>query len=228
MHVGDLGGIIGKCEVKTDSLVKIQYCYNSGTVKSSASQAGGICGNCQNSVEIYYCYNQGNITGTYFVGGIIGYDQGALQITYVYNDGAIYATDEHSGKCSYSGGIIGCLDSQYQSSSQKVVMRYACNAGKISAKYQHIAGICGASIGKSARVSLSYVYNSGDVVSETGMSVWGAIVGFAQYTDISDGYYASNLNKYVGHNYSNNNFTCAVKTPLIIPNQLLAVKNYFK
>ena len=102
-HNGGIAGML-KNASRTES------CYNSGEVLSSATYAGGIAGQLDESateikdVILTNCGNAGKVSATSHAAGIIGRPFTGLELSKCYNTGAVEATLSGS---AYAGGITG-------------------------------------------------------------------------------------------------------------------------
>lgn len=133
---GYVGGIVG--QVFTNFSPSIASCYNTGSVTSTSSYAGGISGYYGNVLD---CYNTGAVSGTNYVGGING---GNGEIKNTYNTGAVSGDD-------YVGGIIG----QTHNSSEDINCNNF-NLGLVTATGSNVGGITGATASNLAPVINSY------------------------------------------------------------------------
>ena len=133
---GYVGGIVGNAP--SSSSYSITSCYNTGSVTSTSSYAGGISGYYGNVLD---CYNTGAVSGTNYVGGINGSDG---EIKNTYNTGAVSGDD-------YVGGIIG----QTHNSSEEINCNNF-NLGLVTATGSNVGGITGVTASNLAPVINSY------------------------------------------------------------------------
>ena len=102
------GGIVGSVNLNG---AYIDRCANYGSI-SAESYAGGIVGETSNPTEISDCYNTGTIKVTSVnAGGIVGYAGGSSsRVDYCYNTGSITASESGSGIAGYCAGasIMDC------------------------------------------------------------------------------------------------------------------------
>lgn len=167
-----VGGICGYI----NSTGSLSDCYNSGAV-SGVNYAGGICGysygsNSSNFIQISGCKNEGSVSSTTtsttysYVGGIAGT---ALytDISRSGNTGAI------SGAGTYTGGIVGCGQGYYNSTSNyyQMTVTNCINTGAVSGSGSYTGGICG----RISYADFDNLYNTGTV---NGTSYTGGIVGY--------------------------------------------------
>lgn len=157
----NVGGIVGGAWLNskvTEPTVKIEMCYNDGSIECIGVTCGGIAGTDYGAIT--RCYNIGVVTGKQNVGGIVGAKaKGVLKES--YNNGTI----QHTSNGSWTlGGIAG-----WSTNGSSILLCY--NAGEIYGKYQS-GGIIG---GTSGNVTISNCYNSKDF--SIGTKFLGGIVG---------------------------------------------------
>ncbi len=135
-----VGGIVGRLSYDSSDGSEISMCSTEGSIGTTATYTGGICGYSYNGTWdtsyksfINQCYNNANITGTGKSGGIIAFITGSKHqysqygtahaysyITDCYNAGKIKTTNN-------SGGIVGeireyvCIQSCMNYSDGKIV-----------------------------------------------------------------------------------------------------------
>ena len=137
-----IGGVSGSV---SDTIVK--NCHNTGHVKGTWSNSGGIAGNVLNGSEVSFCYNTGVLDGMHYIGGITGIFD-ASSISRCYNSGKLSGSD-----CI--GGIAGTSDSS--------VVSDCYNTGSVTG-YDGVGGIVGAaSVRDGERYEISHCYNIAEV-----------------------------------------------------------------
>lgn len=157
---GYVGGIVGGAwnSYVTEPTVKIEICYNNGSVECTGTNCGGIVGTDYGTIT--RCYNIGLVVGKQDVGGIVGRkEKGVLKES--YNNGIVQHTSDGSWTL---GGIVG-----YSKNGASVLLCY--NLGELHGTYQS-GGIIGGTLGN---VTISNCYNLKDFSS--GTKYLGGIVG---------------------------------------------------
>jgi|GEM_PF-2699635 len=137
----DSGGLVGY--VNGNGNV-IRSCVNRGNVTTANvgvySHVGGIVGYSMKPVTIRNCVNYGNVTAQEYTAGIAGYissSSGKTVISGCYNKGII--TSNGDGIAT-TGGIVGHI---YASNSDRALVEYCGNDGKIITKGGTNGGIAG-------------------------------------------------------------------------------------
>ena len=165
------GGIIGVAEGTSI----ITNCYNTGTVSSNYSCAGGIVGYA-GTANITNCYNTGAVSSNFgnysYAGGIVGYSSTA-NIIDCYNTGTVSSSH---GSYSDAGGIVG------QSGTVNITNCY--NKGTASSN-----GNTGGIVGRASTANITNCYNIGTVSSSYGNIYVGGIVGTKNAGTVSNNYY---------------------------------------
>jgi hypothetical protein len=83
----------------------ITSCSNTGEVRSATSYAGGVAGRASSGAAITACYNTGAVTATSLnVGGVVGSSAGS--VTACYNTGAVTASTTAGGVVGQSNGSV--------------------------------------------------------------------------------------------------------------------------
>ena len=137
----DTGGLVGY--VNGNGNV-IRSSVNRGNVTTANvgvySHMGGILGYSMKAVTIRNCVNYGNVTAQEYTGGIAGYissSSGKTVISGCYNKGII--TSNRDGIAT-TGGIVGHI---YANNSDRALVEYCGNDGKIITKSSKNGGIAG-------------------------------------------------------------------------------------
>lgn len=153
------GGIVGY--ILTGS-VKIEHCYNTGTITAAANYAGGILGHKYGeqraSVTIIDCYNLGSVSGKQGVGGIFGMQEGTgsvvqncFNVGNITGDGNVGSIIGYNSvgpdsiqNCYYDKETSLVLDATAKALSttqmQSWGAAYALNGGKMDGPWEFIAG----------------------------------------------------------------------------------------
>mgnify|MGYP001625090672 CR=1 FL=1 len=149
-----IGGMVG-----TATSVTATQCINYININGKAQYAGGIIGYVSNSAIFDTCGNNGTIESTRtsenFVGGIAG------QVATVSSLSKCYNSQSLTSSKGYVGGLIGG-----QTGSTNYTISSVYNTGVITGEYA--GGFIGQSNGK---VTISYAYNTGNVISKENTSV---------------------------------------------------------
>jgi len=171
------GGIVGW----TTGDVTIKRCYNTATVSSATSNAGGIIGAVsEGNIAFIDCYNTGAVSVSSSsnnennVGGIVGVIPpfvGNATFDNCYNTGDISATHTSSYWCNV-GGIVGIA----ASADINTTINNCYNTGKIhgtsTATVPRVGGITGQCTGP-----VNNCYNTGNI--STGYPTFGGgIIGY--------------------------------------------------
>jgi hypothetical protein len=157
----------------------IDHCWNSGSITSEGSSAGGICGNAASgsagNIVIRNCYNEGSISGSNsggsaVAGGIVG-NINVANVIACYNTGTVTVT----GKTINAGGIAGVVGGHATNGTGYITACY--NTGTVSSSVArqsggkiYLGGITGFVNGGYVIVTASY--NAG-TVSYTGTGTEG-------------------------------------------------------
>lgn len=157
-NTGTLAGYLG--ESQNISGIKVE----SGTVKSSFSETGGIVGYTA-TAKLTDCTNLASVTGSVYTGGICGYALYSSVFSNCANYGSV------TGEGSNTGGIAGYIT--YSSS-----LTQCANYGDIIGS-RNIGGLCGMA---STSVQLTDVASLGNVSGRNSDNSSGLLIGC-----ISDG-----------------------------------------
>ncbi len=172
----DVGGIAGNLylsSIGSDQYMSrgilVRNCKNSGVV-SGKGYAGGIAGNASNDnndwcLSIESCVNQGTVSGGEFAGGIVG----TMSCAGDTGRGSNLTLQDCSNTADLTGGNVGGIAGQFQSTSGATLVRNCDNFGTITAESQHGAGILAYWVMDGApdiRVLVEDCDNSGTIVSE--------------------------------------------------------------
>ena len=173
---------------------KIKWCINNGEVVGYNRFIGGISGNIGEkdlklSVQIEKCINYGKISGkssnASAVSGIIGVSFWKGIIQECGNIGNIICEGEYTsgGKTSYTGGIIGCL----RNDSNSTIIQKCYNTGNITTTYGSTGGIVGLLYSGH---TIKQCYNIGTISAQLNA---GEIVGWRYSGNVgNDCYYLEN------------------------------------
>nr|MCR4726772.1 hypothetical protein [Clostridia bacterium] len=120
-----VGGCIGYLSSRTHDSGKY---YNTGNVKGSGNNVGGVFGYIGTGRTIWDCTNGGTVEGTYNVGGIVGNTEATALKGTITNSGAV------TGSSYQVGGIAGL--------SSTPISGTVTNSGKIAGTY-NVGGLVG-------------------------------------------------------------------------------------
>ncbi len=119
-----VGGIAGE-NWKNSGIGTIKYCYNTGRVKGTKYDVGGIVGHSYG--DISYCYNKGSLStcdDVENVGGIAGILEASV-MSYCFNEGTVDGYD-------YVGGLIGEITtSNYSDRIANPEVKYSYNRASV-------------------------------------------------------------------------------------------------
>ena len=141
-YTGSIVGVIANAST-------LRNCYNTGTVTSVNSVAGGVAGN--GSLTVTNCYNAGTVFGSNNAGGIIG-QAGASTIRNCFNSGIVIGVANAGGIVGETTGLSGM--------SQTITDCY--NIGTIRA-HDNAGGIIGSMDGNMQALTIARCYNTGTV-----------------------------------------------------------------
>ncbi len=196
----DVSGIVGDISNSSQLnkyITNISYCYNLGSIESTAtsgnSNASGIVGLIEfygADVSISHCFNGGNISGSRgAVGGIVGREDSnsnRLHVKNCYNTGSVTARSE-------CGGLVGWFEGGNDSICE-IVDCY--NTGNIKSTVSGAGGIFGSFSGNA---TIMRCFNTGII---SGVSHGGGIGSYCRGVTIVDNCYntgaVSVTNGYVG------------------------------
>ena len=148
-----LGGIAGYATVNAKNMLVIDHCKNTGTVKGSGYNNGGIIGQIAasantNNIVVSDCENTGDISGTYCIAGISGYTF-ASTLSSCTNSGKVTATAAATGTTGATGkGAIGTQKNYQQCAggisgwTQNTTVKDCTNNGDVTASNK-VGGITG-------------------------------------------------------------------------------------
>ena len=153
-----LGGIVGFCRVNSDPVI-VKQCSNSGYIRLTAGNAGGIVGRIQsntivtgsnNSEGLVYALNSGKVgevdltlstsyvsTGYSICGGIVGAmifpnANDVSKVEYCHNAGDISGCHRASdGKGTIARPTVGGIIGQYDAGRSYAAVRYCKNSGHV-------------------------------------------------------------------------------------------------
>ena len=134
----------------------VSDCYNTGNIKATGGQVGGICGTQgyeNKTTTIENCYNIATVEGTdRSIGGIAGYVTGDATVKNTFNSGAVICNylDNNQG----TGGIVGTIDNTS-------LVKNSYNKGNVTVVEG--GSLIGAIIGKNSGTGVSsnsYYINS--------------------------------------------------------------------
>ncbi len=149
-----LGGIAGYATVNAKNMLVIDHCKNTGTVKGSGYNNGGIIGQIAasantNNIVVSDCENTGDISGTYCIAGISGYTF-ASTLSSCTNSGKVTATAAATGTTGATGkGAIGTQKNYQQCAggisgwTQNTTVKDCTNNGDVKSSGGAAGGIVG-------------------------------------------------------------------------------------
>lgn len=146
----NFGEITGKGSMPAGGVVAVQladskysYCYNHGTVTSTAddpnASASGILGHTSTKAELRYCANYGTITAEQSYAAGIAYSlYGSINASYCYNDGDVtgadcagaiapkaqYGKTDNASYCLNAGAVFSANGAVYQASNNNTSCYY--------------------------------------------------------------------------------------------------------
>ena len=148
-----IGGIIGNLASGASTVVRVESCYNAGSLRADGRRnitIGGIIAYPSSDGDVYIsnCYNSGALSSTArsfaVAGGILGDNRCCGTISNCYNSGEISGVTSSKGQMYVcSGGLIGW---DYHPAS----FTYCYNIGQVSALCNSGSGYAGGAVGRNS------------------------------------------------------------------------------
>lgn len=131
-----VGGLVGCLTSTTSRSSEVSDSYNTGSVFSRGSNAGGVAGEALGTVSIRNCYNIGYIYALSSTGGIVGLYSGNTQLTMAncyYNTDTCNVSTAVNGNNVTQTNVKGLTNSQMSGSSALTNMAFTSEQGVWSA-----------------------------------------------------------------------------------------------
>ena len=167
-------GIVGNLWVCANTCkIDFNNCTNTGTIKSSSNQVGGIVGLIYDATgwtnpNFFECVNDGDVTGTYYVGGIGGYFSGRpvtmkFIVRNCVNNGTITST-RTDAQPAYTGGLAGAMNGATNASCGLQIDNSINNGDVILSNTTYAQPRAGGIIGQMRDGLIRNVVNTGKIV----------------------------------------------------------------